>query len=82
MMLMYNREYRTYLHIAADYGPSESQCCRIVADIENILIGSKAFRLPGKKALTKSSVRWSVVLIDVGESPIERPKKTAAVLFR
>jgi hypothetical protein len=77
MMLMYNREYRTYLHIATDYGISESQCWRIIRDIENILIGSKAFRLPGKKALTKSNVRWSVVLVDVGESPIERPKKNS-----
>ena len=77
MMLMYNREYRTYLHIAADYGLSESQCWRIITDIENVLIGIKAFRLPGKKALTKSSVRWSVVLVDVGESPIERPKKNS-----
>ena len=82
MMLMYNREYRTYLHIATDYGISESQCWRIIRDIENILIGSKAFRLPGKKALTNpiaigSSVKWSVVLVDVGESPIERPKKNS-----
>lgn len=82
MMLMYNREYRTYMHIATDYGLSESQCCRIITDIENILIQSNAFRLPGKKALTKSNVRWSVVLVDVGESPVERPKKTAALLLR
>jgi len=82
MMLMYNREYRTFLHIAADYGISESQCWRIVTDIENILIQSNAFCLPGKKALTKSNVKWSVVLVDVGESPIERPKKTAALLLR
>ena len=82
MMLMYNREYRTFMHIAADYGVSESQCWRIVKDIEDILIQSNALRLPGRKELTKSNVRWSVVLVDVAESPIERPKKTAAVLFR
>ena len=82
MMLMYNREYRTYLHIATDYGISESQCWRIIRDIENILIGSKAFRLPGKKALTKSSVKWSVVLVDVGKARLSGQKKTAAVLFR
>ena len=82
MMLMYNREYRTYMHIAADYGISESQCWRIIKDIEDILIQSKAFSLPGKKALTKSSVKWSVVLVDVGESPVERPKKTTKILFR
>jgi hypothetical protein len=75
MMLMYHREYRTLLHIAADYGISEAQCWRIVTDLENILIQSHAFHLPGKKALTKDSVKWSVVLVDVAESPVERPKK-------
>ena len=58
------------MHIAVDYGIGESQCWHIVTDIENILIGSHAFRLPGKKALTKSDVRWSVVLVDVAESPV------------
>ena len=80
MMLMYHREYRTLLHIAADYGISEAQCWRIVTDLENILIQSQAFRLPGKKALTKDSVKWSVVLIDVGESPVERPKKNKGAI--
>lgn len=77
LMLMYNREYRTYLHIAADYGISESQCWRIVNDLQDILIQSKAFSLPGKKALVKSNIKWSVVLVDVGESPVERPKKNS-----
>ena len=63
------------MHIAVDYGISESQCWRIVKDLEDILIQSNAFKLPGKKALTKSNIKWSVVLVDVGESPIERPKK-------
>ena len=75
MMLMYHREYRTFLHIAADYGISEAQCWRIVTNLEDMLIQSQAFRLPGKKALTKATVKWSVVLVDVGESPVERPKK-------
>ena len=75
MMLMYYREYRTLLHIAADYGISEAQCWRIVTDLEDILIQSQAFRLPGKKALTKENVKWSVIMVDVGESPVERPKK-------
>ena len=81
MMLMYNREYRTFMHIATDYGISESQCWRIVTDLENILIQSNAFRLPGKKALTKANVKWSVVLVDVGESPIERPKKNSGAII-
>ncbi len=82
MMLMYNREYRTYMHIAADYDISESQCWRIVTDLENILIQSNAFRLPGKKALTKSNIKWSVVLVDVGESPVERPKKNSGRIIQ
>ena len=81
MMLMYNREYRTFLHIATDYGLSESQCWRIINDIENILIQSNSFSLPGKKALIKSNIKWSLVLVDVGESPVEQPKKTAALLL-
>jgi len=82
MMLMYNREYRTFMHIAADYGISESQCWRIVKDIEDIFIQSNAFRLPGRKELTKSNVRWSVVLVDVAESPIELPKKNSGGIIQ
>lgn len=82
MMLMYHREYRTFLHIAMDYGISESQCHRIITDLENILIQSRAFKLPGKKALTKSDAKWSVVVIDVGESPVERPKKNSESIIQ
>ena len=49
MSLEYLREYRTYFHIATNYGISESTCNCIW--IENTLIKSKKFSLPGKKAL-------------------------------
>jgi len=75
MMLMYYREYRTFAHIAASYNISEAQCWRIITTIERCLIKSKLFHLPGKKALTKSDVEWEVVIVDVSEHPIERPKK-------
>ena len=81
MMLMYYREYRTFMHIATDYVISESQCWRIVTDLEDILIQSNAFSLPGKKALIKSDVKWSVVLVDAGESPVERPKKNSDAII-
>lgn len=77
MLLMYYREYRTFMHIAVDYGISESQCWRIITGLEKILIESGAFNLPGKKALQKSGTQWSVVVVDVGESPVERPKKNS-----
>lgn len=78
MALEYLREYRTYLHIAASYGISESNAFENIRWIENVLIRSQEFRLPGKKALLKSDNEFEVVLIDATESPIERPKKNNA----
>ncbi|NES85931.1 MAG: transposase family protein [Moorea sp. SIO2B7] len=73
--LEYSREYRTYFHIGQSWGLNESTVDRIITKIENILIKSKSFRLPGKKQLLKSSNEISVVIVDVTENPIERPKK-------
>jgi len=73
--LEYWREYRTYAHIAASYGASESQIFRIVKRVEDTLIKDGTFSLPGKKALLKSEMEYEVVLIDATESPIERPKR-------
>jgi len=38
-----------------------------------VLVASKKFRLPGKKALQASDTVFEVVLVDVSEQPIERP---------
>jgi hypothetical protein len=78
MTLEYLREYRTYAHIAASYGLSESNTFENIRWIENVLVKSKEFSLPGKKALLKSDIEFEVVLIDATESPIERPKKNSA----
>src|ERR1022692_3931481 len=75
MMLMYYREYRTFGHIGASYNISESQCWRIVTTLEKWLVKSEKFHLPGKKMLTETVVEWEVVIVDVAENPIERPKK-------
>ena len=75
MTLEYLREYRTYIHIAASYGVSESSAFQAIRYIENTLIQSKEFKLPGKKALLKSDYEFEVLLIDATETPIERPKK-------
>ncbi len=82
MALEYLREYRTYFHVAKSYGISESTCYRNIKWIEDIVVNHPDFALPGKKALLKSENEYEVVLIDVAESPIERPKKTKTVLFR
>ena len=43
--------------------------------MEKWLIKSELFHLPGKNMLAKSDVEWEVVIVDVSEHPIERPKK-------
>lgn len=75
MALEYLREYRTYFHLGKSYGLSESACYRNCRWIEDILIKSKAFSLPGKKVLLRNEAQWEVILVDATESPIERPKK-------
>ena len=76
MTLMYWREYRTYAHIAQTYSLSESAVCRTIHAVENALLRSGAFTLPGKKALTRSDIRFEVVVVDATECPVERPKKS------
>ena len=73
--LQYWREYRTYFHIALDWKISESTVCRLVNKVENILIKSRKFSLPGKKKLLDNSLGEKLILMDVMETPIERPKK-------
>jgi hypothetical protein len=74
--LEYIREYRTYAHVAASYGISESQIFRIIRWVEDTLVKDGTFSLPGRKALLKSDMEYEVILIDATESPVERPKKS------
>jgi len=75
MLLMYYREYRTFFHTASSYGISESQCWKIIIRLEQLLIKSQLFHLPGKKKLTADNKQWEVVVVDVSEHSVERPKK-------
>ena len=81
MVIQYWREYRTYYHIGLDWGLSESAVCRTVYKIENILISSRKFSLPGKKELLKMPSQEDLVVMDVTESPIERPKRGQKKFF-
>jgi len=80
MALEYLREYRTYYHIGQSYGVSESYAYKIIRWVEDVLIKSKLFSLPGRKALLKSDVEYEVVLVDASETPIQRPKKNSATI--
>jgi len=75
MTLMYWREYRTEFHIAQSYSVSEATVCRTIRKVEDVLVCSKKFRLPGKKALQPSDTVFEVILVDASEQPVERPKK-------
>lgn len=75
MALEYNREYRTYFHVAQNYGISEGYAYKVIRWVEDTLIRDKRFALPGRKELLKSDVEYEVVLVDASESPVERPKK-------
>ena len=80
-LLMMLGEYRTYFNIGQARRISESAAYRNIKWCENTLAKSKAFRLPGRKAVAASARVFDTVLIDATETPIERPKKTKALLF-
>lgn len=82
MTLEYWREYRTYLHMAQARGVSESSAYQSIRWCEDTLIKSGQFTLPGKKSLRESGQTYEVVLVDVTETPVERPKKSNAVATR
>jgi len=82
MACQYWREYRTYLHIAATFGTTKGNVCKIVRWVEDVLIKCGKFKLPGKKKLTQSNVQFEIVVIDVAESPINRPKKTKSTTIQ
>lgn len=76
MTLEYWREYRTFFHLAKSWGLHESSVWRTIRRVEDILTKSKAFTLPGKKKLQLSDHEIELIVVDVAETPIERPKKS------
>lgn len=82
MSLEYLREYRTYFHIGKHYGLSESTAYKTIRWVEDTLIKSGVFSLPGRKALLKSQMNYEVVLVDATETPIERPQKNRSAFIQ
>ena len=78
LTIMYWREYRDQEHLAIDYGISQSTVSRIICETENILIKSGRFSIPGHKSLCSANGQFEVVIVDVTETPVERPQKTKA----
>ncbi len=80
LSLSFWREYRTHFHLSEDWGVDESTVRRTLERVEDALISSGEFSLPGRKAL-RDEHTLEVVVVDIAESPVERPKKTASLLF-
>jgi hypothetical protein len=79
MTLEYWREYRTFFHIAKSWGLHESSVWRTIRRVEDILTKSRAFKLPGKKVLQPANHEIEFIVVDVAETPVERPKKSRSL---
>ena len=73
--LKYLREYRAMESIGADYGVRKSTVSESIQWVENTLAKDKTFKLPGKRVLKEPIDTIDYIVVDVMESPIQRPKK-------
>ena len=74
MALKYWRQYVTEKELSYEFEVGEATTHDIIVWVEDTLVKSGKFSLPGKKALLDDN-EIEVTLVDVTESPIERPKK-------
>jgi hypothetical protein len=83
LLLGYYREYRSQLSLGVDFDLSESRTSTLIREIERLLLKDKRFHLKGKKALLMDDTAVDdTVIIDVSESPVERPKKSKGVTIQ
>ena len=74
IMLEYYREYRPMRNIAFDFGVSKSMVNKTIQWVEEVLINSGEFTLPSKRKMHEKNAP-AVILMDVTECEIQRPKK-------
>jgi len=76
LALEYWREYRSFRHMANDHQISKTAIHNAVIWVENVLSESEEFKLQDLKERFKpgEESEIKVVMIDVEEQPIERPK--------
>jgi len=74
MTLEYYREYRSLECIGASYGLTKSTVAKVIKWVEEALIKSGEFSLPGKKKLVQPTIEYEVIVVDTTETPIQRPK--------
>jgi hypothetical protein len=73
--LQYWREYRTYRHIAFDYGVGKSTIGEAIIWVENTIIASGYCNLKSSRELRDNPEKIKVAIVDVTEQEIERPKR-------
>lgn len=74
MSLKYWRQYVTQKELAYEFEVGEATVHDWIVWTEDTLVKCGKFSLPGKKALVEDA-EIEVMLVDVTESPVERPKK-------
>ena len=74
LTLEYYKEYRTQECIGASYGLHKTNVGEVIKWVENALIASNLFHLPGKKKLVDPDTDIEVIVVDTTETPIQRPK--------
>jgi Helix-turn-helix of DDE superfamily endonuclease len=75
LTLNFWREYRSGHHLSLDWEVNETTIRRTIHRVEDALIKSGKFSLPARKTL-RENTKFEVVVVDVAESPVERPKKS------
>jgi hypothetical protein len=76
MSLKYWRQYVTQKELAFEFEVGEATAHDVIVWVEDTLVNSGKFSLPGKKALLEAP-EIEIILVDVTESPVERPKKNS-----
>ena len=76
LTLEYWREYRTFFHLAKSWASMSRASGALFRRVEHILTKSRAFKLPGKKTLQPADHELEFIVVDVAETPVERPKKS------
>ena len=76
MTLKYLRQYVTQKELAYEFEIGEATVHDTIEWVENTLVKDAKFKLPGKKILLEDD-SIEVILVDVMECPIERPKKNS-----
>ena len=80
LTLKYLHQYVTQKELAFEFEVGEATVCDTIRWVEDTLIEDDSFSLPGKKVLLEDD-SIEVVLVDVTECPVERPKKTKKMVF-